>query len=496
MSWVRRWLRHPDAWLYAIILILAIVTLILLMRLLNNQSIVGADVPNPPAVARANASVVEAIAQATSTATETPSQSPSTTPNTTPTASHTPTDPPPTPTPELTWTPVITPTNTLTALVTEPIASTATEAPATSEATSEATTAPPADAGSAQVYTIVRGDNLYRIAQRYGVTVEALAVTNNIGADYRIFVGQALTIPDGGVMPPPSPTAAPVVSVPQAAPPVTAVAAAAESASLSLIVPPAPDLSLLPSSLNELPINQLIVMSPEVVANIRQIYAYGQSLGRNPRAFSKVGDSTIEPPFFMARFDGGPYNLAEFAYLELVIQYYAGSFARQSAAVKRGMHTWSALDPMWAGAGCLSGENVIQCEIRQHNPSMMIIRMGSNDAGIPDTTERNLRRIVEICLENGVIPIMGTKADRFEGPGNINNNIIRRVAADYQVPLWDFDLIAQTVPGRGLGSDGVHMTAFYAHDWSLSEAWTRGHAVHNLTALMMLYAVWLQLEGA
>lgn len=495
MTWVRRWLRHPDAWLYAIILILAIVALVLLVRLLNNRSIVGPDIPNPPAIARANTSSVSAEP----TATPTSDAAPTTTPTTTPTASHTPTDPPPTATPgptstpELTWTPVITPTNRLAALVTEPIASTATEAPATDEAI----TALPTAAGSAPVYTVVRGDNLYRIAQRYGVTVEALAVTNNIGADYRIFVGQPLTIPDGAVvLPPPSPTTAPVVSVPQAAPPVTAVAAVAESASLGLIVPPAPDLSLLPPSLNGLPINQVIVMSPEVVANIRQIYADGQSLGRNPRAFSKVGDSTIEPPFFLTRFDGGPYNLAEYTYLELVIQYYAGSFARQSAAVKRGMHTWSALDPMWAGAGCLGGENVIQCEIRQHNPSVMIIRMGSNDAGIPDTTERNLRRIVEICLENGVIPIMGTKADRFEGAGNINNNIIRRIATDYQVPLWDFDLIAQTVPGRGLGSDGVHMTGFYAHDWSLPDAWTRGHAVHNLTALMMLYAVWLQLEGA
>jgi hypothetical protein len=88
-----------------------------------------------------------------------------------------------------------------------------------------------------------------------------------------------------------------------------------------------------------------------------------------------------------------------------------------------------------------------------------------------------------------VIPILGTKADRFEGPGNVNNAIIRRLATDYGVPLWDFDLLAGTIPGRGLTVDNVHMTTFFAHDWTQPVAFQRGHGVHNLTALMALDAV-------
>ena len=47
-----------------------------------------------------------------------------------------------------------------------------------------------------------------------------------------------------------------------------------------------------------------------------------------------------------------------------------------------------------------------------------------------------------------------------------------------------------TVPGRGLGNDQVHMTTFYSHDYSDPMAFSRGHALHNLTALMMLDTIW------
>jgi hypothetical protein len=59
--------------------------------------------------------------------------------------------------------------------------------------------------------------------------------------------------------------------------------------------------------------------------------------------------------------------------------------------------------------------------------------------------------------------------------------------------LWDFDLVAQTLPGRGLDADGVHMTTFYAHDYTLPEAFQRGHSVHNLTALIVLNRIWSEI---
>ena len=278
-----------------------------------------------------------------------------------------------------------------------------------------------------------------------------------------------------------------VTSVPPSAVPTEQFVAAAEMGIVpvtALVTPTLPP----PSQVNGIAMSELVYMPPEVIANMRALYVYGQALGRDPHAFSKVGDSTIEPPHFLVRFDQGPYNLGDYAYLQSVIDYYPGSFERSSLAVRRGMHTWSALDPMWAGAGCNAGENPVECEIRLNNPSVIILRLGSNDRGVPDMTEDNIRDIVEICLESGVVPIIATKADRFEGSDS-TNAAIRQIAADYRIPLWDLDLIAGTIPGHGLGPDGVHFSTFYAHDWTLQAAWTQGTAVQNLTGLMALYQV-------
>lgn len=247
---------------------------------------------------------------------------------------------------------------------------------------------------------------------------------------------------------------------------------------------------------NGVPLETFIIIPDDVKDHVRKLFLRGWRLGRSPRAFSKLGDSTIENPQFMTRFDDTrfTYDLAEYAYLAPVIDYYAGSFERQGAAVRRGLHTWSVFDPMWAtDPSCRSGETMLECEFRVWNPSILFVRMGSNDAGIPDQVDQNLRRIVEFSLENGVIPIMGTKADRFEG-SNINNQIIRQIAADYRVPLWDFDLIAGTIPGRGLGSDRVHMTYFFEHDYTDPRAYRTGNGIHTLTGLMMLEAIWLEVR--
>jgi len=64
------------------------------------------------------------------------------------------------------------------------------------------------------------------------------------------------------------------------------------------------------------------------------------------------------------------------------------------------------------------------------------------------------------------------------------------LATDYQVPLWDFDRVASTLSDRGLGPDGVHMTGFYQHDYTLPQAFQRGHSVQNLSALIVLDQMW------
>ena len=49
----------------------------------------------------------------------------------------------------------------------------------------------------ADEYEVQPGDNLARIAQRFGTNVELIVTTNNLRNPNQIFVGQTLTIPDG-----------------------------------------------------------------------------------------------------------------------------------------------------------------------------------------------------------------------------------------------------------------------------------------------------------
>ncbi len=257
--------------------------------------------------------------------------------------------------------------------------------------------------------------------------------------------------------------------------------------------PPAAPIAVEPPqqvTVNGISWNRIINLSPETIAHAQSIYATGQSLGRNPHAYSKVGDSTSENPHFLARFDEGPYNLGPYAYLEPAVAHFHGSHSRDSVAVRIGLHAWTANDPMWAEPNlCLPNETPVQCEIRVNNPVILLIRLGSNDSGAGGSFDANIRQIVETAIAAGVIPVIGTKGDRHEG-SNENNDILRRIAADYQIPLWDYDLVADTMPNRGLDVDNVHMLSYYAHDYTDPTATLRGHAMHNLTALMMLDALW------
>ncbi len=49
-------------------------------------------------------------------------------------------------------------------------------------------------------YTVVSGDTLFDIAQRYGVTVDALVAVNHLNDPTALTIGQVLIIPDGAVV--------------------------------------------------------------------------------------------------------------------------------------------------------------------------------------------------------------------------------------------------------------------------------------------------------
>ena len=213
----------------------------------------------------------------------------------------------------------------------------------------------------------------------------------------------------------------------------------------------------------------------------------GQTAGRNPYAFSKLGDSVIANGDFLTRFDNpNAYTLGpDYEQFQVVIDHFAGSYRRFGVGMQIGLRAWGVFNPTWADKEwCEPNEVMIDCEFRLNNPSIVLIHLGTNDTG--DTFEEYLRLTVQTSLDNGVIPVLMTKADRFEGEDNRNNIIIRQTAADLRVPLIDFDIVAETLPNRGLKEGDVHLNGPNMHDYTLEIVFEKGHTVHNLTVLMML----------
>ncbi len=230
-----------------------------------------------------------------------------------------------------------------------------------------------------------------------------------------------------------------------------------------------------------------IVVPENVINKMRDTFTQGQTLGRNPNNFSKLGDSVIANGDFLTRFDTpGQYTLGpDYEQFQRVIDHYAGSYERFGVGMKVGLRAWGVFNPTWADSNwCEPNEVMIDCEFRLNNPSIVLIHLGTNDTG--ETFEEYLRLTVETSLQNGVIPVLLTKADRFEGEDNRNNIAIRQIAADFEVPLLDYDILAETLPDRGLLEDGVHLNGPNMHDYTQDIVFEKGHTVHNLAVLMML----------
>jgi hypothetical protein len=236
---------------------------------------------------------------------------------------------------------------------------------------------------------------------------------------------------------------------------------------------------------------------PAISDQAREVYQRGLAQGNQPAVFAKVGDCNTENGRFLAMFDEpGNYRLGErYAYLQPTIDHYAGSFSHTSVAAHSGFSPASVLSPVWADpAVCRPGESPLQCEYRLVRPSVALVNLGTHPGPNPAEFEASLRLVIEESIQLGVVPILATKADDAEGGGWVND-IIRQLAADYEMPLWDFWKAAQPLPANGLAYTGIHLTygrSYFDDPWAMTRGWTW----RNLTALLSLDAAWRGLSSA
>lgn len=233
---------------------------------------------------------------------------------------------------------------------------------------------------------------------------------------------------------------------------------------------------------------------PEIDAHARQIFEAGIASGNDPKVFAKVGDCQNVPSLFLSIFDyPGYYSLGdEYEYLQRTIDWYSGSFVRESEAVRRGFNAASVVSPVWADPEtCESGETPLVCEIRVSNPSVAIISLETWWAGKPENYEKYVRQIIEGLLEEDILPIVATKADNLEGDHQINE-ILVRLANEYQIPVWNFWKAVQPLPGNGLMEDEFHLT-FDDNHFDDPDVMKSAWPWRNLTALQVLDAVYTEL---
>lgn len=227
---------------------------------------------------------------------------------------------------------------------------------------------------------------------------------------------------------------------------------------------------------------------PTASARAVEIYLKGLQMGVTSHTFSAVGDCQSMPDVFMGIYatDRNPIGTNSPDLLE-TINLFHDSFNHDSAAVRDGLSAPSALDPLWADPKrCNSTESPVACELRLYKPAIVFVNLGTNwKAGASaDAYEAYLRKIVDIIIANGSVPILTNKADNVEGDHSLNL-ATAKVAYDYDIPLINFWLASDSLPNHGLdpNRNDVYLTP---------AAWD----VRNFVALRTLNSIWRTLQAA
>jgi hypothetical protein len=224
---------------------------------------------------------------------------------------------------------------------------------------------------------------------------------------------------------------------------------------------------------------------PSISARMRRLYQRAARNGRSPRMFAAIGDCNSLHNIYLEPIATGALDLSSQPYLNSTLDTFRPAFFRGSLAVNGGYNSASILDPLWANPReCARGESPYACELRVSMASVAFILLGTGDNHSWRSFEANYRALLQYALNLGVVPVAVTKADALEtieggAPPSYINDVIRRLAGEYGVPLLDFDLATSTLDNHGLldeGNSDFHLSAEAIY-------------LHNLGTLQTLYAI-------
>jgi len=225
------------------------------------------------------------------------------------------------------------------------------------------------------------------------------------------------------------------------------------------------------------------IIPTAVDPSLRSVYERGLSLGNDPHSFSIFGDCQARPGEFFGVYETDPTTLLFLSpELRETVENFKGSFNRESSTTQDGTTPGALLWTQWHRGEyeCTFTETPVECELRTHRPSFVIIQIGTH---FESRNTEYLRKVILQLLDAGVVPILATKADNREKDERINRDMAL-LASEYDLPLWNFWAAVSGLPNRGLytRSDRPLQGDIYLTE----EAAQR----HRMTGLEALDAVW------
>ena len=233
---------------------------------------------------------------------------------------------------------------------------------------------------------------------------------------------------------------------------------------------------------------ELPVIPETVDSSLRKVYERGLELGNNPQAFSIFGDCQSRPADFFGVFETDASVIENLSSeLREFVDNFGGSLNRESPTAQDGTTPGSLLWAQWHRGqyGCTFAETPVQCELRIHRPSFVLIQVGTH---FESRNTEYLRRVILQLIDAGVVPILATKADNREKDERINRDMAM-LASEYDLPLWNFWAAVSDLPNRGLYTrdDRPLQGDIYLTEDALER--------HRMTGLTTLNVVWRAVTG-